>query len=895
MQLQKWHWCATTLVSIYKWGSLPCSYRNDTDVPLLLFQYTSEDLYHAATEMPLMCHYCCFNIQVRISTMQLQKWHWCATTLVSIYKWGSSPCSYRNDTDVPLLLFQYTSEDLYHAATEMTLMCHYCCFNIQVRISTMQLQKWHWCATTLVSIYKWGSLPCSYRNDTDVTLLLFQYTSEDLYHAATEMTVMCHYCFNIQVRISTMQLQKWHWCATTLVSIYKWGSLPCSYRNDTDVPLLLFQYTSEDLYHVTENEICAINMHTFWIADYWFVSECKRTAFRDDTYFNSVTHLELYYHECCQSEKIQVERLYSCHQAISIKLNSDRNDTRTDVPLLVSLYTSEDLYHVATEMTLMCHYCCFNIQVRISTMQLQKWHWCATTLVSIYKWGSLPCSYRNDTDVPLLLFQYTSEDLYHAATEMTLMPLLLFQYTSEDLYHAATEMTLMCHYSCFNIQVRISTMQLQKWHWCATTLVSIYKWGSLPCSYRNDTDVPLLLFQYTSEDLYHVATEMTLMCHYSCFNIQVRISTMQLQKWHWCATTVVSIYKWGSLPCSYRKWQFVPSICIHSNSRLLIFIESVKEQLFETTLTSFGDAFGTVLSWVLSIWKDKVERLYSCHQAISIKLNSDRNDTRCATTLVSLYTSEDLYHVATEMTLMCHYCCFNIQVRISTMQLQKCHWCATTVVINIQVRISTMQLQKWHWCATTLVSIYKWGSLPCSYRNDTDVPLLLFQYTSEDLYHAATEMTLMCHYCCFNIQVRISTMQLQKWHWCATTLVSIYKWGSSTMQLQKCHWCATTVVSIYKWGSLPCSYRNDTDVPLLLFQYTSEDLYNEQLQKWHWCATTVVIIYKWGSLPCRYRNDTDVPLLLFQYTSEDLYHAATEMTLMCHYSCFNIQVRISTM
>ena len=400
-----------------------------------LFQYTSEDLYHVATEMTLMCHYCCFNIQVRISTMQLQKLHWCVTTLVSIYKWGSLPCSYRNDTDVPLLLFQYTSEDLYHApTTEMTLMCHYSCFNIQVRISTMQLQKWHWCATTLVSIYKWGSLPCSYRNDTDVPLLLFQYTSEDLYHAATEMTLMCHYsCFNIQVRISTMQLQKWHWCATTLVSIYKWGSLPCSYRNDTDVPLLLFQYTSEDL------------------------------------------------------------------------------------------------YHAATEMTLMCHYSCFNIQVRISTMQLQKWHWCATTLVSIYKWGSLPCSYRNDTDVPLLLFQYTSEDLYHAATEMT----------------------LMCHYSCFNIQVRISTMQLQKWHWCATTGVSIYKWGSLPCSYRNDTDVPLLLFQYTSEDLYHAATEMTLMCHYSCFNIQVRISTMQLQKWHWCAT-LVSIYKWGSLPCSYR-------------------------------------------------------------------------------------------------------------------------------------------------------------------------------------------------------------------------------------------------------------------------------------------------------------------------------------------------------
>ena len=216
MQLQKWHWCVTTLVSIYKWGSPPCSYRNDTDVPLLLFQYTSEDLYHAATEMTLMCHYCCFNIQVRISTMQLQKWHWCATTLVSIYKWGSLQCSYRNDTDVSLLLFQYTSEDLYHVATEMTLMCHYCCFNIQVRICTMQLQKWHWCATTVVSIYKWGSLPCSYRNDTDVPLLLFQYTSEDLYNVATEMTLMCHYsCFNIQVRISTMQLQKWHWCATS--------------------------------------------------------------------------------------------------------------------------------------------------------------------------------------------------------------------------------------------------------------------------------------------------------------------------------------------------------------------------------------------------------------------------------------------------------------------------------------------------------------------------------------------------------------------------------------------------------------------------------------------------------------------------------------------------------
>ena len=315
MQLQKWHWCATTVVSIYKWGSLPCSYRNDTDVPLLLFQYTSEDLYHAATEMTLMCHYSCFNIQVRISTMQLQKWHWCATTLVSIYKWGSLPCSYRNDTDVPLLLFQYTSEDLYHAATEMTLMCHYSCFNIQVRISTMQLQK----------------------------------------------SLMCHYCcFNIQVRISTMQLQKWHWCATTLVSIYKWGSLPCSYRNDTDVPLLLFQYTSEDL------------------------------------------------------------------------------------------------YHAATEMTLMCHYSCFNIQVRISTMQLQKWHWCATTLVSIYKWGSLPCSYRNDTDVPLLLFQYTSEDLYHAATEIGQMCHFSFHYKWG--YLPATEMTLMCHYSCFNIQVRISTM-----------------------------------------------------------------------------------------------------------------------------------------------------------------------------------------------------------------------------------------------------------------------------------------------------------------------------------------------------------------------------------------------------------------------------------------------------
>ena len=97
---------------------LLCSYRNDTDVPLLLFQYTSEDLYHAATEMTLMCHYSCFNIQVRISTMQL-----------------------RNDTFVPLLLFQYTTEDLYHAATEITVMCHYCCFNIQVRISTMQLQK----------------------------------------------------------------------------------------------------------------------------------------------------------------------------------------------------------------------------------------------------------------------------------------------------------------------------------------------------------------------------------------------------------------------------------------------------------------------------------------------------------------------------------------------------------------------------------------------------------------------------------------------------------------------------------------------------------------------------------------------------------------------------------
>ena len=315
----------------------------------------------------------------------------------------------------------------------------------------MQLQKWHWCATTIVSIYKWGSLPCSDRNDTDVSLLLFQYTSEDLYHAATEMTLMCHYsCFNIQVRISTMQLQKWHWCATTVVSIYKWGSLPCSF----------------------------------------------------------------------------------------------------------------------TEMPLMCHYC-FNIQVRISTMQLQKWHWCATTLVSIYKWGSLPCSYRNDTDVPLLLFQYTSEDLYHVATEMPLMCHYSFQYTSEDLYHVATEMTLMCHYSCFNIQVRISTMQLQKWHWCATTLVSIYKWGSLPCSYRNDTDVPLHLFQYTSEDLYHVT-----------------------------------------------KKKFVPSICIILNSRLLIFIQSVKEQLFETTLTSFGDVFGTGPSWVLSIWKDKVVQLYSCHQAI---------------------------------------------------------------------------------------------------------------------------------------------------------------------------------------------------------------------------------------------------------------------------------------
>ena len=75
-------------------------------------------------------------------------------------------------------------------------------------------------------------------------------------------------------------------------------------------------------------------------------------------------------------------------------------------------YTSEDLYHVATEITVMCHYCCFNIQVRISSMQLQKWHWCDTTVVSIYKWGSLPCSYRNDTDVPLLLFQYTSEDFF---------------------------------------------------------------------------------------------------------------------------------------------------------------------------------------------------------------------------------------------------------------------------------------------------------------------------------------------------------------------------------------------------------------------------------------------------------------------------------------------------
>ena len=165
-------------------------------------------------------------------------------------------------------------------------------------------------------------------------------------------------------------------------------------------------------------------------------------------------------------------------------------------------------------------------------------------------------------------------------------------------------------------------MQLQKWHWCATTLVSIYKWGSLPCSYRNDTDVPLLLFQYTSEDLYHAATEIGQMCHFS---------------FH---------YKWGYLPCSYRndtdvplllfqytsedlyhvtKKKFVPSICIILNSRLLIFIQSVKEQLFETTLTSFGEAFGTGPSWVLSIWKDKVERLYSCYQAISIKLNSDRN------------------------------------------------------------------------------------------------------------------------------------------------------------------------------------------------------------------------------------------------------------------------------
>ena len=150
--------------------------------------------------MILNCDYSCFNKQVRIYILQLQKWHQSATDPVSTNKWGSTSKSYRNDTDLLVILFQHTSEDLHLTVAEMTLINHSSCFYIQVRIYILQLQL----------------------------LILFQHTSEDSHLTVVEMTLINHSsCFNIQVRIYFLQLQL----------------------------LILFHHTSEDR-HYTAAEWC---------------------------------------------------------------------------------------------------------------------------------------------------------------------------------------------------------------------------------------------------------------------------------------------------------------------------------------------------------------------------------------------------------------------------------------------------------------------------------------------------------------------------------------------------------------------------------------------------------------------------------------------------------------
>ena len=145
-------------------------------------------------------------------------------------------------------------------------------------------------------------------------------------------------------------------------------------------------------------------------------------------------------------------------------------------------------------MPLIIHSSCFELEDRIYIFQLQKCHLLlilfqqtsqdlhltvvVTNPVSTHKWG--PTSYRgrNDTDLSVVLFQHTRDDLNFSCRNGIDHSLILFQARRQNLHLTGAEMPFLL---LILFQHTIEDLHLTV---AVTNPVSLHNWGSLPYNCR---------------------------------------------------------------------------------------------------------------------------------------------------------------------------------------------------------------------------------------------------------------------------------------------------------------------------------------------------------------------------------------------------------------------------